>query len=146
MDLFSRRIIGWAMYKRMTSSLVVRALKMALRQRRPSAALIHHSDRGSQYTGGDYQQLLQDHQLQVSMSGRGNCYDNAPMESFFGTLKSERVHHHLYRTCQEAQADLFFYIEVFYNRRRRHSALDYLSPVDYELAHDQYPVLSLCPC
>lgn len=146
MDLFSRRIIGWAMYKRMTSSLVVRALKMALRQRRPSAALIHHSDRGSQYTGGDYQQLLQDHQLQVSMSGRGNCYDNAPMESFFGTLKSERVHHHLYRTRQEAQADLFFYIEVFYNRRRRHSALDYLSPVDYELAHDQYPVLSLCPC
>lgn len=145
MDLFSRRIVGWTMYKRMTSSLVTRALEMALRQRRPPAALIHHSDRGSQYTGRDYQQLLTDHQLQVSMSGRGNCYDNAPMESFFGTLKSERVHHRLYRTREEAQTDLFFYIEVFYNRRRRHSALDYVSPADYELAHDHHPVLSLCP-
>ena len=144
MDLFSRRIVGWAMQERMTSSLVEQALAMAIRQRRPPAALIHHSDRGSQYTGRDYQKLLKDNQLQVSMSGAGNCYDNAPIESFFGTLKTERVHHRLYRTRAEAKTDLFFYIEAFYNRRRRHSALDYVSPADYELTHDQHPVLSLC--
>lgn len=145
MDLFSRRIVGWAMQERMTSSLVESALQMAIGHRRPPAALIHHSDRGSQYTGRDYQKLLKDNQIQVSMSGAGNCYDNAPMESFFGTLKTERVHHRLYRTREEAKTDLFFYIEAFYNRRRRHSALDYVSPADYELTFDQHLVLLPCP-
>ncbi|MGH7929433.1 MAG: IS3 family transposase, partial [Candidatus Binatia bacterium] len=134
LDLFSRRIVGWAMAERMTSALVERALDMALRSRRLTAPLLHHSDRGSQYTGGDYQRLLADHRLLVSMSNVGHCYDNAPMESFFGTLKTEWVHHRAYQTRQEAKTDLFFYIEGFYNRSRRHSALDYLSPADFEHA------------
>jgi transposase InsO family protein len=137
LDLFSRRIIGWAMSDRMTSDLTMDALKMAFHQRQPLLGLIHHSDQGSQYTDGAYQQLLKDWDIQVSMNGTGNWYDNAPMESFFGTLKSEWVHHHVYRTRDEARADLFYYIEAFYNRRRRHSALDYLSPYAYEHAYHQ---------
>jgi len=132
LDLFSRRIIGWAMSDRMTSDLTMDALKMAIRQRWPEISLIHHSDQGSQYTDGEYQQLLKDWGIQVSMNGAGNWYDNAPMESFFGSLKSEWVHHHTYRTRDEARVDIFYYIESFYNRRRRHSALDYLSPEAYE--------------
>lgn len=132
MDLFSRRIVGWAMAPRMSSALVVTALKMALRQRRPPQGLLHHSDQGSQYTGTDYQQLLQDHQIQVSMNGVGSYYDNAPMESFFGTLKQELVYHHRYPTRAQARTDIFFYLEAFYNRRRRHSSLNYLSPEDFE--------------
>lgn len=147
LDLFSRRIVGWAMAARMTSELVVKALKMAIRQRQPSAGLLHHSDKGSQYTSQTYQQLLRDNQMVVSMSGAGNCFDNAVMESFFGTLKREHVHHCIYQTRQEAQTDVFFFIEGFYNRRRRHSALGYLSPAAYEQAHchQQEHCLTVCP-
>ncbi len=147
LDLFSRRIVGWAMSARMTSSLVADALNMAVRQRQPSADLLHHSDRGSQYTGRLYQQLLKGYQMKISMSGTGNCYDNAAMESFFGTLKNEQVYHCAYRTRDEARTDLFFYIEGFYNRRRLHSTLGYLSPEAYEQAyHQQYEsALTFCP-
>jgi putative transposase len=132
LDLYTRRIVGWAMSDRMTSDLTSDALKMAICQRQPDPGLIHHSDQGSQYTDGTYQTLLKDHGIQASMNGAGSWYDNAPMESFFGTLKSELVHHYAWRTRDEARAALFFYIESFYNRRRRHSALGYLSPDDYE--------------
>jgi len=145
MDLFTRRIVGWSMAARMTSPLVEAALKMALQQRQPSPGLLHHSDRGSQYTGKDYRTLLQSNLIEVSMSGPGNCYDNAPIESLFGTLKTELVHHRAYRTREEAKSDIFFYIEGFYNRRRRHSALGYLSPVDFELVHQEQSMLAYCP-
>ena len=146
LDLYTRRIVGWAMSDRMTSDLTVSALKMALQQRQPTAGLIHHSDRGSQYTDQVYQALLKDYGLRASMNGVGTWYDNAPMESFFGTLKSELVHHHVYRSRDEARSDLFYYIEGFYNRRRRHSSLDYLSPEAYEhLYHQKHELLS-SPC
>jgi putative transposase len=132
LDLYTRRIVGWAMSDRMTSDLTIAALKMALLQRQPDAGLIHHSDQGSQYTDQAYQALLKDHGIRASMNGAGSWYDNAPMESFVGTLKSEWVHHHVYHTRDEAKTDVFYYIESFYNRRRRHSALDYLSPEAYE--------------
>jgi len=132
LDLHTRRIVGWAMSDRMTSDLTVAALEMALLQRQPQADLIHHSDQGSQYTDQAYQALLKNHGIRASMNGAGSWYDNAPMESFFGTLKSEWVHHHLYHTRDEAKTAVFYYIESFYNRRRRHSALDYLSPEAYE--------------
>jgi len=135
LDLFSRRIVGWAMNARMTQQLVIDALQMALRQRQPVGPLVHHSDRGSQYTGHAFQKLLTDNGIAPSMSGRGNCYDNAPVESFFGTLKTELVHHAVYRTRQEAMTDIFFYIEGFYNRTRRHTALAFLSPAEFEVAH-----------
>ena len=132
LDLYSRRIVGWAMSDRMTVDLTIGALKMALQQRQPELDLIHHSDQGSQYTAGDYQQLLKDGGIRVSMNGIGSWYDNAPMESFFGTLKSEWVYHRVYRTHYEARADLFYYIEAFYNRHRFHSSLGYCSPDEYE--------------
>jgi transposase InsO family protein len=135
MDLFSRRIIGWAMAGQCTQELVKRALQMAVSQRRPPPGLLHHSDQGAQYTSQAYQALLAQHQLIVSLSHVGRCYDNAPMESFFATLKTERVYHRSYRTRAEAKTDLFAYIEGFYNRQRRHSALGYLSPVEFEQAH-----------
>ena len=129
------------MLGRMTSDLTKDALKMSIRQRQPGADLIHHSDQGSQYTAGEYQQLLKDWDIQVSMNGVGTWYDNAPMESFFGSLKSEWVHHRVYRTRDEARSDIFYYIEAFYNRRRLHSSLDYLSPEAYEqLYHQQQSV------
>ena len=137
LDLFSRRIVGWAMSERMTGDLTVAALQMAIHRRRPDLALIHHSDQGSQYTDGEYQALLKDHGIQISMNGVGSWYDNAPMESFFGTLKSEWVNHRAYRTRDEARADIFYYIEAFYNRRRLHSSLDYFSPEEYELLYHQ---------
>jgi transposase InsO family protein len=138
LDLYTRGIVGWAMSDRMTSDLTISALEMALHQRQPEAGLILHSDQGSQYTDQAYQAMLKDHGIVASMNGVGTWYDNAPMESFFGTLKSEWVYHHLYRTRDEAKADVFFYIESFYNRRRRHSALDYLSPLAYEqLFHER---------
>jgi len=137
LDLYSRRIIGWAMSGRMTSDLTKDALKMSIRQRQPGADLIHHSDQGSQYTAGEYQQLLKDWDIQVSMNGVGTWYDNAPMESFFGSLKSEWVHHRVYRTRDEARSDIFYYIEAFYNRRRLHSSLNYFSPEEYELLYHQ---------
>ena len=132
LDLFSRRIVGWSLAARMTTQLVVDAFTMAVDQRRPPPGLIHHSDQGSQYTSHAYQALLQKHKCRVSMSGRGNCYDNAVVESFFGTLKMERVFDTHYQTREAAKTDIFFYIEAFYNRRRRHSANGSLSPVAYE--------------
>ena len=146
LDLFPRRIVGWAMSERMTSDLTLAALKMALGRRQPGEDLIHHSDQGSQYTDGTYQALLKKHGFQISMNGVGTWYDNAPMESFFGTLKSELVHHRVYRTRDEARTDLFFYIEAFYNLRRRHSSLDYLSPEAYEQLYHKQHQLHLTPC
>ena len=146
LDLFPRRIVGWAMSERMTSDLTLAALKMAIGRRQPGEDLIHHSDQGSQYTDGTYQALLTKHGFQISMNGVGTWYDNAPMESFFGTLKSELVNHRVYRTRDEARTDLFFYIEAFYNRRRRHSSLDYLSPEAYEQLYHQNHELRLSPC
>jgi len=137
LDLHTRRIVGWAMSDRMTSDLTMAALGMALLQRQPDAGLIHHSDQGSQYTDQAYQALLKDRGIRASMNGAGSWYDNAPMESFFATLKSELVHHCVYHTRDEAKADVFYYIESFYNRRRRHSALDYLSPEVYEQLFSQ---------
>jgi putative transposase len=135
LDLYSRRIIGWAMSDRMTSALTIDALQMAIRQRQPDLDLIHHSDQGSQYTDGMYQALLKSHGIQVSMNGVGSWYDNAPMESFFGTLKSEWVYQRVYCTRDEARSDIFYYIEAFYNQHRLHSALGYLSPEEYELIY-----------
>jgi transposase InsO family protein len=134
MDLYSRRIVGWAMSDSLERQLVISALHMALQARRPPPGLLHHSDRGSQYASEDYQALLTKHQLRCSMSRAGNCYDNAPMESFFGTLKTELIHHRDYATRAEAKTDIFEFIELFYNRFRRHSALAFLSPVMFELA------------
>ena len=146
LDLYSRRIVGWAMSERMTSDLTKTALRMAIKQRQPTSALIHHSDQGSQYTDHSYQALLESHGIRPSMNGVGTWYDNAPMESFFGTLKSERVHHRVYRTRAEARPDLFYYIEAFYNRRRRHSSLDYLSPEAYENLYHKQDILRLSTC
>lgn len=132
LDLYSRRIVGWAMGDRLERHLVIAALQMAVKMRQPPPGLLHHSDRGSQYASDDYQALLTQHQMRCSMSRTGNCYDNAPTESFFGTLKTELVHHCQYQTKAEAKTDIFEYIEVFYNRFRRHSALAYQSPVNFE--------------
>ena len=132
LDLYSRRIVGWAMADTLERQLAIDALQMALLTRKPPPGLIHHSDRGSQYASDDYRVLLTKHQILCSMSRTGNCYDNAPVESFFGTLKTEWVHHQHYPSHAQAKSDLFEYIEVFYNRFRRHSALAYLNPVQYE--------------
>jgi putative transposase len=132
LDLYSRRIVGWAMSHSLERHLVIAALHMAIKMRQPPPGLLHHSDRGSQYASEEYQALLTQHQMQCSMSRAGNCYDNAPTESFFGTLKTELVHHCQYQTQAEAKTDIFEYIEVFYNRFRRHSALRYQSPVNFE--------------
>ena len=133
LDLYSRRVIGWAMGSRMTSELVKNALMMAVNNRGiPSCPLIWHSDRGSQYASFEFQMLLKNYQMQGSMSRKGNCWDNAVAESFFHTLKVELVHHERYSTREEAQMSIFDYIETFYNRKRRHSTLGYLSPVEFE--------------
>jgi putative transposase len=132
LDLYSRRIVGWAMSDSLGRQLVITALQMALLARQPPPGLLHHSDRGSQYASDDYQAVLTQYQLRCSMSRTGNCYDNAPMESFFGTLKTELIHRRHYATRAEARTDIFEFIEVFYNRFRRHSALGYLSPANYE--------------
>jgi putative transposase len=132
LDLFSRKIVGWAMADRMTTDLTLAALKMAIRWRRAGPGLIHHSDQGSQYTDGRYQAVLKDNKIQPSMNGVGSWYDNAPMESFFGLLKSEHVYHCVYRTRDEARPDVFYYIEGFYNRHRLHSSLGYVSPEAHE--------------
>ena len=132
LDLYSRTVIGWAMGHRLTVDLAEHALTMALANRKPTAGLLHHSDRGSQYAATSYQQLLTTHGITTSMSRRGNCWDNACVESFFGTLKRELVYHRHYATREEAKQDIFEYIEVFYNRRRRHSTLGYDSPAEYE--------------
>ena len=132
MDLYSRRIVGWSMSPWLGRRIVLDALRMALATRRPMGALIHHSDRGSQYTSDDYRKELARHGITCSMSSTGNCYDNAVVESFFGVLKRERVNRVRYRTRDEARADLFAYIEVFYNRKRRHGYLGNVSPADFE--------------
>jgi putative transposase len=132
LDMFSRKIVGWAMDDNLESQLVMKAFLMAARIRKPTKGLLHHSDRGSQYASDVYQACLADYHIQVSMSRTGNCYDNAPMESFFSTLKSDRVHRIDYQTRQEAKTDIFRYIEGFYNRTRRHSSLGYLSPDSFE--------------
>jgi len=135
LDTFSRKIVGWSMADHMETALVSDALKMALQHRRPvGAKLLHHSDRGSQYASDDYQQLLNRHGISVSMSGRGNCYDNAMMESFWATLKCELIHLQRYATRAQARQSIFEYIEVFYNRRRLHSSLGYVSPDSFEAA------------
>jgi putative transposase len=132
MDLRTRRIIGWAMADHMRVELVLDALKMALAHRKPSQPLVHHSDRGRQYACQDYRKLLAGKQITCSMSRTGNCYDNAVMESFWATLKKEEVYRNNYTTRQHAAARIFSYIEMFYNRQRRHSALGYLSPEAFE--------------
>ena len=135
LDAFSRRVVGWSMNDHMESELVSDALKMALTHRCPAGCdLLHHSDRGSQYASDDYQHLLKRHGITASMSGRGDCYDNAMMESFFATLKCECVHQQSYATHEQARQSLFEYIEVFYNRRRLHSSLGYVSPESFEAA------------
>lgn len=134
MDLHTRMIVGWAMDSRMTRDLVISALRMAWFRRKPKAGLIHHSDRGSQYASHDYQGVLKEYGMTASMSRKGNCWDNAPMESFFNSLKNERTHHQRYATREEARRDTFEYIEVFYNRSRRHSALGYQSPAAFHAA------------
>jgi transposase InsO family protein len=131
-DLYSRRVVGWAMDKRMRKSLVIRALMMAVNLRKPSPGLIHHSDRGSQYASMAYQTLLMQYGMIASMSRKGNCWDNAPIERFFSSLKREWTGDQLYRTRQEAIADVREYVAVYYNSRRLHSTLGYKTPMDYE--------------
>ena len=131
-DLYSRKIVGWSMADNMRTSLVNDALLMALKGRKPVAGLVWHTDRGSQYASESHRQLLSEYGIQQSMSRKGNCWDNAVAESFFHSLKTELVHHCSFKTRNEAKQKIFEYIEVFYNRQRRHSANEYLSPVDYE--------------
>lgn len=135
LDLFSRRVVGWAMQPTLARELVLDALEMALQQRRPTEHLLHHSDRGSQYASSDYQARLASAGINRSMSRTGDCFDNAPVESFFGTLKTELVYQQSFATRTHARQAIFEYIEIFYNRQRRHSALRYLSPSDYEAQH-----------
>ena len=132
-DLYSRKVVGWSLGRRLTSTLVCDALQMALGSRRPpKGQLIHHSDRGVQYASDAFRKLLKAHGIEGSMSRKGNCWDNAVVESFFGTLKSERVHWRSYQSREEARADIVEYIAMFYNSRRLHSYLDYQSPDGFE--------------
>jgi putative transposase len=137
LDLFSRRIVGWAMGTTLERSLVVCALDMALTNRRPAAGLLCHSDRGSQYASIDYQQRLKEAGMVCSMSRKGNCWDNAPTESFFASLKRELVYRTRFATRSEARSAIFGWIEVWYNKKRRHSALGYLSPEAFERQYQQ---------
>lgn len=134
LDLFSRKIVGWSMQASMTAQLVIDALIMAIWRRGRPVELLHHSDQGSQYTAEDFQRLLADHGIICSMSRKGDCWDNAAMEAFFSTLKLERTNRTRYRTRDEARADVFDYIERFYNPRRRHSTLGQVSPDQFERA------------
>ena len=132
LDLYSRRVVGWAMSNRITRELALNALSMALTHRPRPELLVHHSDRGSQYASADYRRLLDDHGIECSMSRRGNCWDNAVVESFFATLKTELIHHADYQSPADARAAIFEFIEVFYNRQRRHSTLGYHTPAGFE--------------
>ena len=132
MDLFSRRIVGWSMSERINAELVCDALKVAVNERCPGDDLLHHSDRGVQYASEHFQKLLDLNQIKCSMSRKGNCWDNACQESFFGKLKGEWIQERIYSTREEAKQDVFYYIEVFYNRYRRHASLGYVSPAEYE--------------
>src|SRR5436189_2439765 len=132
LDIFSRRVIGWAMSPLLDTSLVSAALRMAINQRHYSQNLVVHSDRGAQFASAAYRQLLGQHGLTASMSRKGNCYDNAFIESFFSSLKYELVYHHRFPTLAEARSAIFHYIETFYNRTRLHSSLDYQTPIHFE--------------
>lgn len=134
MDLFSRKVVGWSMSKRIKTALVNDALTMAIRQRKPPKGLISHTDRGSQYASKSHRKLLKFYGIKQSMSRKGNCWDNAVAESFFHTLKNELIYHENFQTREEAKQKIFHYIEIYYNRLRMHSANDYLSPVEYEKA------------
>ena len=133
-DLCSRKVVGWAMGDHLRAQLCTEALDMALKRRRPGAGLVHHSDRGVQYACADYRDLLRSQGIECSMSRRGDCYDNAVVESFFKTLKVELVYHQRYQTREQARRSVFEYLEVFYNRRRLHSSLGYVSPEQFEAA------------
>ena len=130
-DVFTCELVGYAMGARMTQGLTAQALWRAVRHKRPATGLIHHSDRGSQYCADDYRKLVKQFGMLASMSRKGNCYDNAPMESFWGSLKNELIHHHRYVTRAEAEVAIQEYIEIFYNRQRRHSRLGYVSPAQF---------------
>ncbi|WP_244509904.1 IS3 family transposase, partial [Rhizobium sp. AC27/96] len=132
-DLFSRRVVGWSMSANMTAQLVTDALIMAIWRRGKPDALLHHSDQGSQYTSEQFQRLMADHGITCSMSRSGNVWDNAAMESCFSSLKTERTARKVYRTRDDAKADVFDYVERFYNPKRRHSILGYLSPMEFEI-------------
>lgn len=132
LDLCTRRVVGWATADHLRTELASSALRMALSHRQPSQGVLHHSDRGVQYASEEYRAILAEHRIEASMSRTGNCYDNAVAESFFSTLKRELVHHEKYNTHEEAKRSLFEFIEVFYNRQRRHSTLDYRSPSEFE--------------
>ncbi len=132
LDVYNRQIVGWAMSKRLTQGLVIAALKQALNNRTPTEDMIFHSDQGCQYTSDKFRKLLTNHGILASNSGKGNCYDNAITETFFHTLKTELVYFENYQTREEARLSIFEYIEVFYNRQRRHSAIDYKTPVEFE--------------
>ena len=134
LDLYSRKIVGWSMSDKLTSELAQQALSNAIESRTPKQGVLVHSDRGKEYYAGEYQRLLKAHGMECSMSRLGDCYDNAVMESFFHSLKVEQVHHDDYRTRAQARSVIFDYIEIFYNRQRKHSYLDYQSPVDFENA------------
>ena len=133
-DLYSRKVVGWSMASRMQTSLALNALLMAVWRRKPTETVIVHSDQGSQFTSHEWREFLTDHNLEASMSRRGNCYDNAVAESFFHLLKTERVRRKTYKTRQEARQDVFDYIELFYNPKRKHGNNGMLSPVEFEMA------------
>jgi len=140
LDLFSRQIVGLAMSDRMTDDLVIMALQQALTHRQPNTNITHHSDRGSQYTSKNFRDLLKKYCIIASMSGTGNCYDNAAMESFYHTLKTEHIYFEHYKTREEAKQSIFEYVEVFYNRQRRHSTLGFVSPMVFEKQWQQQSV------
>jgi transposase InsO family protein len=132
-DLFSRRVVGWSMGDRITRELTLNALRMAIRLRNPGVGLVHHTDRGSQYASYDYQNMLKAHKMICSMSRKGNCWDNAVVESFFHSLKTEMIYWERFETREEAKRKVFEWIEVFYNRKRRHSTIGNLSPANFEV-------------
>jgi len=143
MDLFSRKVIGWALDNHMREELIIDALNMAIDCRSSARDVLLHSDRGVQYRGNDYQNMLNDNGIQCSMSRKGNCWDNAVMESFFGRFKVELIYAENYKTVETAQAGIFEYIEMFYNRMRRHSANGYVSPNEYEQQYKQLTVSTI---
>jgi len=133
LDLYSRKVVGWSMGNRNDSSLVKKCLEMAIEHRKPPRGLVHHTDRGSTYTAEKYRSVLNDHGMISSMSRKGNCWDNAVSESFFGNLKNELTHDKIYNDRDQARADIFRYIEIFYNRQRLHQTLNYVTPTEYEM-------------
>jgi putative transposase len=143
LDAWSRKVVGWAWSVRLEADFAMRALKSAVKNRRPQADWMHHSDQGSQYACREYQQLLAAQDAVVSMSRTGDCWDNALAESFFASLKKELIHGESFQTRQEAVSAIFEYIEIFYNRQRRHSQLGYVSPVEFEDKYQNHPFSTL---